>query len=269
MEARNIATAALDAELLLAHALGIERFKLFTTSPIITLNTRDKFDDYIRRREQLEPIAQILGEKEFWGLDFKVNSSVLIPRPETELIIELSCKCLPDKEAHISILDLGTGSGCIAISLLKEFKQATAIAVDISSLALALAKENAERHQVSSRLELLQGSWFDGLPARTFDLIVSNPPYIGVDETLAAEVVNYEPHIALFAENNGLAAYAQIAAGLGNFMHSNSLAIFEVGAKQADDVTNIFSANNIEVVEIAKDLAGHKRALVCKKISPR
>ena len=268
LRARNIASATLDAELLLAHALGIERFKLFTTSPILTQVTRDKFDEYITRREQFEPVAQILETKEFWGLDFKVSNAVLIPRPETELIIELSCKYFPKKEGNLSILDLGTGSGCIVISLLKEFKRAKASAVDISPKALELATENAERHQVASRLELLQGSWFTPLPAQAFDLIVSNPPYIGADEPLDAEVVNYEPHIALFAEDNGLAAYGQIAARLGDFMHSGSFVILEVGAQQADTVAKILEDNNIEVVEIARDLAGHKRALVCKAINP-
>lgn len=266
LKAKGIATSALDAEILLAHALGIERLKLFTTTPMMTQDVSAKFDELLKRREQFAPIAQILGTKEFWGLDFKVTHDVLIPRPETELIIELSTEYFPNNADNISILDLGTGSGCIVISLLTEYKHATATAVDISPEALKLARENAERHDTDSRLELFQGNWFAALPARTFDLIVANPPYIGYEEALAPEVFDYDPHMALFAGNNGLAAYSQIAASLGNFMHKNSYAIFEMGANQADDVANILRAHNIRVIKTAKDLAGHTRALVCIKV---
>lgn len=212
----------------------------------------------MQQRKQKKPLAYIIGKKEFWGLDFLVNQDVLIPRPETEMLIELSQQYFSASKPF-NILDLGTGSGCISISLLHEFKNARSIAIDISAPALEVARQNATLHSVQGRLEFLQGSWFEPLePGAAFDLIVSNPPYIGFNEPLMDDVKRYEPHTALYASNEGLEAYNLIAKDLKRFMHKNSLGLFEIGYTQGERVTRIFTSLGLNV-EIKKDYGGLDR----------
>jgi release factor glutamine methyltransferase len=260
-------TPTLDAELLLSHVLQMERLELFLKNPKVTVEQGKIFYALIARRKKGEPIAYITGLKEFWGLDFKVTSDVLIPRPESELIIELTKKHFSRADQSLNILDLGTGSGCLAITLLSEYKKAQATIVDISPAALDVAKYNAQKHRVDNRLTAYCGSWFAPLPKESrFDLIVANPPYIGHDEEIIVEVKNYEPHLALYGQENGLQAYKAIAADLAHYMHDDSIAIFEIGYRQAAQISKIFTDQNFHIITIARDLAGKDRTIVVRKI---
>lgn len=247
-------TPALDADILLANALGKSREYLIGHSE--ELVDENILSQFLQRRLSGEPIAYIIGVKEFWGIDFKVTKDTLIPRPETELIIEKSLELFP-KNAEIEILDLGTGAGCILISLLSEFANAKGIGVDISSKAIDIAKNNAK-----ARAEFTQSNWFEKIGEKKFDLIVSNPPYISRAETLIKSVEKYEPHSALFAENNGYECYETIAKDLKKHLKKNSRAIFEFGQGQAPEISKIFSSHGFKVNEICKDLAGIERCII-------
>ncbi len=247
-------TPVLDAEVLLVHALGKSREYLIGHSE--ELVDENILSQILQRRLDGEPIAYIIGVKEFWGMDFKVTKDTLIPRPETELIIEKSLELFP-KDSNMEILDLGTGTGCILISLLSEFANAKGIGVDISSKAIELATQNAK-----GRVEFIQCNWFEKIGEKKFDLIVSNPPYISRAETLIKSVEQYEPHSALFAEDNGYECYETIAKDLKKHLKKNGRAIFEFGHGQASTISKIFSSNGFIINEICKDLAGIQRCII-------
>lgn len=245
-------TARLDAELLLAHALGVPRVNLlFNASKEVN---EKKYFELVQRRARGEPIAYILGYKDFWKDSFKVTPATLIPRPETELIIETALRYNPK-----SILDLGTGTGCIALSLLREFQDSKVTCVDISAEALEVAKSNAMNLGLANRCEFLESSWFENLENKKFDLIVSNPPYISATDELGIGVKEFEPHSALFAENNGLEAYQRIAEGALKHLNEEGVIIVEIGKGQESAVQKIFS--NYELLSIEKDLGGINRVL--------
>ncbi len=247
-------TPILDAEVLLVHALGKSREYLIGHSE--ELADENILSKILQRRLDGEPIAYIIGVKEFWGMDFKVTKDTLIPRPETELIIEKCLELFP-KNADIEILDLGTGTGCILISLLSAFPNSKGIGVDISSKAIEVAKQNAR-----GRAEFILSNWFEKTGARTFDLIVSNPPYISRSETLIKSVEQYEPHSALFAEDGGYECYEMIAKDLRKHLKKNGRAIFEFGQGQSAIISKIFSSHGFIVNEICKDLAGIERCII-------
>ena len=251
-------TPTLDAEVLLAHALGKSREYLIGHADEMV--EQDIMNDVLQRRLTGEPIAYIIGTKEFWGMDFKVTKDTLIPRPETELIIEKSLELFP-KDSEIDILDLGTGTGCILIALLSEFQSAKGLGVDLSHAALEVAKQNAR-----NRAEFIQSNWFNNIGERKFDLIVSNPPYISRTETLIKSVEKFEPHSALFAENDGYECYETIAKDLKKYLKPNGKAIFEFGQGQAAIISKIFSAQGFFINEICKDLAGIERCIITSTI---
>lgn len=255
----------LDAEVLLAYVLGCERVDLIIKDFELTEAQKDQFLKLIKERKEHKPIAYIIGLKEFWGLDFKVTQDVLIPRPETELIVENVCNIFYDKQQHLKILDLGTGSGCLAIALLKEYKNSQCYAVDLSKEALKIAEENALNHNVYDRLKTFCGSWFAPLPdGIKFDIVVSNPPYIDPNEKLSLkkEVYNFEPSQALFGENNGLLAYEEIAQGVKSFIRNNSVVFLEIGYNQGELVKKIMHNNGFNNVSIKRDLAGLDRLII-------
>lgn len=245
-------TARLDAEVLMAHVAGVSRTDLlFNTSKQID---EEKFFELVQRRVNGEPIAYILGCKDFWKDTFKVTSATLIPRPETELIIETALRYTPQ-----SILDLGTGTGCIALSLLREFHNAKATCVDVSPNALEVARSNAVALGLTDRSEFIESNWFEKLENRKFDLVVSNPPYISVNDELGKGVKEFEPHSALFAENNGLEAYEKIASSAFKHLNENGVIIIEIGKGQEMAVEKIFA--NYKLLSIEKDLSGINRVL--------
>ena len=203
-------------------------------------------------------MAQILGEREFWGRAFRVTPDVLDPRPETETLVEAALGGPPAGR----LLDLGTGSGCLLVTLLAEWPEATGVGVDVSPAALAVARENAERHGVEERATFHRGDWCAGLEGR-FDLIVSNPPYIADDELaqLAPEVREHEPRLALAGGPDGLDAYRRLAPELPRLLSPGGRVLLEVGAGQAAAVVTILDEAGLAVGGIRCDLGGHGRVV--------
>jgi release factor glutamine methyltransferase len=222
------------------------------------------FDAFIARREKREPVAYILGRKEFWSLEFEVTPAVLIPRPDSETIVETALKELKQTPPR-RILDLGTGSGCLLISLLMEFPDAAGVGLDISPDALAVAERNAARLGVAGRAAFVRGD-FGELPDDRFDLVVANPPYIAdaAMATLDLDVRGHEPHLALRGGPMGLDAIERIARSLFDALTPDGLALIEIGRDQGSSGTKTLRNEGLDVLRIAKDLAGNDRVLVAQ-----
>lgn len=223
-------------------------------------------ESYAARRLKGEPVVRILGEREFWGLSFKLHPATLVPRPETELLVERGLEELAaiDKPA---LLDLGTGTGCIPIALLSQYSDLTATAVDLAPEALETARHNAARHGVGERFVTLRGSWFDPLePGQRFHLITSNPPYIESGEIagLMPEVREHDPRLALDGGPDGLSAYRAIASEAGLFLEPGGALLLEIGATQAAAVSDILVGAGFGAVEVVQDLAGLDRMIVSR-----
>lgn len=257
----QIDSAALDARILLCSVTG-KSHEYILSRPREELSALEcnNFLQLVARRVNLEPIAYITGYKEFYGRQFKVNSSVLIPRADTEVLISA---ILSLKLQNSKILELGTGSGCIAITLLLETLDSHVVATDISKEALLVANKNAAIYNIGDRLKLVSSNWFNNIKQGQFDIIVSNPPYIAKYEKnlVARETILYEPYLALFAENNGLDAYEYIAKQAKNFLAKDGWIILEIGFNQYEAVTQIFTWQNYTIAETYKDLAGYRRVI--------
>ncbi|MDX1948870.1 MAG: peptide chain release factor N(5)-glutamine methyltransferase [Rickettsiales bacterium] len=267
LRSAGINTPLLDARVLLQNVLNIRYEELLiSASRILTEEERKKFENLLLRRLRREPVAKIIEEKEFWGAKFKTNFDTLDPRPETETIIEAILKNYKDKNRKLKILDLGTGSGCIIISLLREFHNATGLGVDVSLSALQVARENAENLQVSERLDFVQSNWFDSVNDK-FDIIVSNPPYIKNDSInhLQAEVSLFEPKLALEGGEDGLDAYRKIIAQVENHLGIHGRCFFEIGKWQEEQVAEIIQQNGFTINEAWEDLAGIPRVISFSK----
>jgi len=255
-------TPSLDAELLLAHALGTSRARL-RSHPEETLDAAQlkQYAALIERRATGEPLAYVIGRKDFWSLRLVVNPAVLVPRPETELLVERALALRP--ESFGSIADLGTGSGAIALALASERPQWQIVATDISEDALATARANAAALDLAgqkSRLEFLQGSWFEPLVGRLFDLIVSNPPYIAQDDpALTDPVLKHEPRIALTPGVDAMACLRAIIRSAPQYLERDGWLLLEHGADQAAEVAGELVARGFHHVRSHRDLAGHER----------
>jgi release factor glutamine methyltransferase len=252
----------LEARLLLAHALGISREDLLRGRdlPVAT----DAYDALIARRAAHEPLALILGRREFWSLDFAVSSATLIPRPESETLIEAALAAFPDRCAVRSVLDLGTGTGCLLLAALSEFPATFGLGVDRVPDAAALAARNAAALGLAGRAAFLAGDWAAALAGR-FDLILSNPPYIATEDLagLMPEVAAHEPISALDGGADGNDAYRRIIADLPRLLAERGVAIIELGAGQAGPVCALAQAAGLRT-ELRADLAGIPRALVLR-----
>lgn len=251
---------ARDARRLLAHVLGVAAGRLTLVLPDpISEEEVERFDALIARRAAREPVSHLTGIRSFYGRDFQVSPAVLDPRPETETLIEQALAT-----DFSSVLDLGTGSGCILLTLLAERPGAQGIGTDLSPDALAVAQANADRLNVSARASWAEGSWYAALPYdRRFDLIVSNPPYIALTEMpgLAPELA-FEPRMALTDEADGLTAYRAIAAGALAHLHPQGRLIVEIGPTQGTAVADLFRAAGLENVAVHPDLDGRDRVVV-------
>ena len=224
----------------------------------------DKFEETIARRARHEPVAYILGRREFWSLEFDVSPAVLIPRPDSETLVEAALAELKHEPPQ-RILDLGTGSGCLIVSLLTEWPHATGLAIDVSTAALDVAKRNAARHAVADRLAFVENDWAANIVER-FDLVISNPPYIS-DEAFAsldADVRDFEPETALKAGPKGLSAIDRIARDLPTILKPSGRVFIEIGFDQGAGAVAILTKNGLETVRIVKDLADHDRVVVAK-----
>lgn len=252
----DVPDARRDADSLLR--IAIRRDKAFVIAhPEYTMrqDELERFREFVERRASREPLQYIAGVTEFYGLDFEVTPDVLIPRPETELIVEKGIEFLKSLNDPI-FCEIGVGSGCIAVSILANVKNAKAIAGDVSKKALTVAARNAEKHRVADRLELKTSNIFDTIPKIEFDLIVSNPPYVPKKdvETLQAEVGLFEPHIALSDGSDGLSIIRNIVKRSPERLRSGGLLLMEIGFDQAKAVENMFGTDEWQSVKIEEDL---------------
>ena len=269
LQKTSVATYKLDAKILLSHILNLTN----SENLILKLNEKISLDDYLKyihlieRRLKFEPVAYIIGNKDFWKQKYTINNNVLIPRPETELIIELLLKKLKGKiNSELHILDLGTGSGCIILSLLSELKFSTGIGIDISEKALNVAKLNAKKFDLIKRVNFKISDWFDNLEnTDKFDIIISNPPYIPIDEwkNLDPNVLNFEPKGALTDNRDGLENYRIIANNAKKFLKKDGLIVLEMGFDQSNQIKEIFCAKGCGI-EIFKDLQSIDRIVIIK-----
>jgi len=273
LSAAGIANARLDAEVLLAHIIKKDRVWLIThRDEVLDDEQQRAFAEVIRRRTGREPLQHIMGSQEFWGLEFMVTPDVLIPRPETEHIIEAALAIVQDRNSPVRIIDLCTGSGCIAVSLAKELAAARIIATDASEKALAVARENSRRHGVAERIRFLQGDLFGPLEELDLrgqvDILVSNPPYVlaGNLSTLQPEVRDYEPQMALIAGPEGTEIAIRIIRTAPEYLKQNGALIMEMGMGQSEALMRAVAATSAYAgPDILKDLAGINRVIVARK----
>ncbi|BDU59944.1 hypothetical protein FLA4_03540 [Candidatus Rickettsia kotlanii] len=289
----GISSPQLEARILLQHAINkpIE-YLLINLDKQLNEAEIEAFEKLLERRLKHEPIVYITGVKEFYSREFIVNKHVLIPRSDTEVLVDVVFQCHsrgsgnPEKKQPnprfrgedisencndkcLNILELGTGSGCIAISLLCELPNANVIATDISLDAIEIIKSNAAKYEVTDRIQIIHSNWFENIETQKFDFIVSNPPYIAHSEKseMAIETINYEPSIALFAEKDGLQAYFRIAENAKQFLKPNGKIILEIGFKQEEAVTQIFLDHGYNIESVYKDLQGHSRVILFSPIN--
>jgi len=264
LHAAGIDTARLDARLLLGDVLQVETSDLVAHPERALAPTEtERFRGLVERRCRHQPVSQLLARREFWGLTFRVTADTLIPRPETEVVVEQALAGIPDRMQSLRILDLGTGTGCLLLTLLHELPKATGLAIDRSPGALAVARANAEALGVADRAEFHLGNWTEGL-TESFDLVVSNPPYISTSdmERLVPEVARHEPHLALHGGQDGLDCYRAIAQGLAGRLRPNGRLLLEIGSDQGDSVPAVFTAAGFTCTAKHNDLAGLPRCLV-------
>ncbi|MGB3146160.1 MAG: peptide chain release factor N(5)-glutamine methyltransferase [Paracoccaceae bacterium] len=260
--ASGVESAPGDARRLMAHALAIGADRLTLVLPDrMGPEALARFDQLIAARQERQPVSQIIGQRAFFGRDFQVTPDVLDPRPETELLVSLALE-----GGFHRLLDLGTGTGCLILTLLAERPAAKGLAVDLSAKALGVARTNAAALGLSARAEFRQSDWWDAVDG-TFDLIISNPPYIAAAEMglLAPEVLRWEPHLALSPGGDGLDAYRTIAAGAGAHLTEGGRIILEIGPSQAAAVSAIFREKGFGRVDLHRDLDGRDRALLVQK----
>lgn len=272
LTAHDTEGADASAELLLEFVLKLERGRIFA-HPEFMLPEKEAryYADLLKRRAAGEPVAYLTGAKGFWNYSFAVSSATLIPRPETELLVENALELFRNKNTNLNIMDLGTGSGAIILTLLKELPQANGLAVDISAKALAVARNNAELLGVSSRVHFLQSDWFENLPVPSepeYDLIVSNPPYIKSNDilTLQREVRLFEPELALNGGADGLEHYRAIIEKAYLYLKPQGWLGFETGEQQHKALGSMLkAANHYHNLRSLKDYAGQERILWVQK----
>jgi release factor glutamine methyltransferase len=268
-EENGIASARLDAEVLLAHTLQQSRIYLYThyDQPLQDAEAA-QFGAYVRRRRAQEPVAYIVGKREFYGRDFAVSPAVLIPRPETEHVVEQAlafCKEQP-QETPWRIADVGTGSGIVAITLAMELPESQVVGLDVSEAALAQARINSATHGLSESLQLLHSDLLEAVAAQTFDLVVSNPPYIKTSEVLSETVQRYEPAQALFAGSTGMQLINRLCQQAGAALRPGGRLIFEMGSTQELEARVCLEAlQSFENITMVCDLAGLPRIMLATK----
>jgi release factor glutamine methyltransferase len=268
LDAAGVASASFAAELLLMHTAGCDRARLYAhPENLLSPQQAAQFFVLIERRAAGEPTQHLTGKQEFWGLEFEVTPAVLIPRPETEHVIEVALARLGEarRNASIRVADIGAGSGCIAVALAKELPAAKIFATDISDTALEVAQRNAARHAVADCISFVECNLLDGVAEHAkFDLIVSNPPYLGTRDrdSLSKEVYDHEPHAALFAGEDGLELYPALIAQAAARLAPGGLLVLEIGIGQFEAVSDLLdAARGWTRVSAMQDLAGIIRVI--------
>jgi release factor glutamine methyltransferase len=267
LEAAGIAAdaAAIDAEVLARHVLGWDRAQLLSHyRDAAPAAFSERYQPLVDRRSRREPVAMITGTREFWSRDFAVTPNTLVPRPDTELIVEEALRILPDRAS--TVIDIGTGSGCLAVTLAAERPQDLVVATDISHEALLVARANARRHQVDGRLQFVRTDLASGLRIQA-DLIVSNPPYVPYRDagSLPIDVSDYEPAMALFGGRDGLAIIERLLLTLTPRLAPHAAFIVEFGDGQEDDVAAAAEREGWQVVRMRRDLQGIARTAVLER----
>jgi len=258
---------AIDARLLLEVAADVTRTDIITDPyRVLTEAQMATLDDFLNRRARREPVSHIIGRKGFWKILLQVNKNVLTPRPETEVIVDEVLKAFPEAMSF-NMLDLGVGSGTILLAVLAERPAAKGLGIDVSEEALAVARENAANLDLAGRVALLRGDWTNGLGDDSFDLVVSNPPYIAthVIETLEPEVRDHEPRLALDGGPDGLDAYRFLAGEILRVLKPGAMFAVEIGYDQSEAVEGLFKAAGAQNVRTVKDLSVHDRVVTGTK----
>jgi release factor glutamine methyltransferase len=262
LKEKKISSFILDSEILLSKTLNKTRENLLTNlDQKISKKNLSVFKKYLQRRSNNEPMAYILEEKEFWSKKFYINKSTLIPRPETELLVDKILKIY--KEKKISILDIGTGSGCIIISLLSSLKNSNGIGVDISKNAILTAKKNALKFKLTERVKFLNKS-LNNIFSKKFDLIVSNPPYIDSKDmkNLSDDIKRFEPRIALDGGNDGLDLIKKVIYKSKDILKTKGMLALEIGNEQIKKVSKILIDNNFKIKQVIKDYKANVRCVL-------
>jgi release factor glutamine methyltransferase len=273
LEKAGIEDAYREAELIVSHALGIDRATLYRDRQPVHEDVEAKIDEIVRRRITREPLQYILGFVDFVGLKIKVGHGVLIPRPETELLAEEAMKAISNKNAKVNILDLCTGSGCLALALARAFPDAIVYGIDSEEIAINYAEENAKTNAIEN-VRLLKGSLFEPIEKHIastkdrpfFDLIVSNPPYIRRDDLkkLQPEIRDWEPLPALDGGEDGLDFYREIVPGARGYLRKQGVLLLELGIHQADAVKQMAEDAGFQDTSVRKDYAGIERILIAR-----
>ncbi|WP_189369277.1 peptide chain release factor N(5)-glutamine methyltransferase [Tateyamaria omphalii] len=261
LRAAGVPDPARDARVLLAHAAQVDAARVTLIAPEdIAPDIADRYDHLIALRAVRVPVSHLIGEREFYGRRFKVSADVLDPRPETETVVEAALT-----EDFERVLDLGTGSGCLLVTLLAERVKAHGVGVDLSEAACLQASANVALHDLASRAQIKQGDWFDPVEGR-FDLIVANPPYLSAFEMeeVSPELRDHEPRMALTDEGDGLSAYRAIADESGSYLTANGRVLCEIGWQQGDDVRAIFERGGWGTVDVLPDLDGRDRVILAR-----
>lgn len=266
-EERGLPGARLDAECLLAHALGCERLALYLEfDKPVEAGERARFRELVRRRgEERVPVAQLTGRKEFWSLPLAVTPDVLVPRPETECLVEAALAEVPGREAELAILELGTGSGAVAVALASELPKARITATDLCPDALAVARDNGERLGLGDRVRWLEGDLFAPVAGERFDLVVSNPPYVAEGAGGLAPELAHEPARALFAGADGLACLARIAEQAPAHLDPAGALALELDPGQVPALGERLAAAGLGDFRSRRDLAGRPRVVVARR----
>ncbi|MBL8714050.1 MAG: peptide chain release factor N(5)-glutamine methyltransferase [Alphaproteobacteria bacterium] len=265
LESLGIENPETDIRLLVQHALQISHTKFVSSLNRVLTDAEVKtLDGMIARRAAREPVSRIIGTRGFWKSEFKLSPQTLDPRPDSETLIEAALKYSDVPPA--TILDLGTGTGCLLLSLLQEYPKATGLGIDISEEAAATARENAVALNLAERASFLAVDWNDWQASAPFDLVISNPPYIAPDEMagLEPEVTKYDPVTALVGGDDGLECYRSIAALLPRALKKGGLVVLEIGHLQAEAVKSILALSDIAVIQTLTDLGGSDRAVVAR-----
>lgn len=265
---KGIINSLLETKLLIKDILNVSEEKLISSTEVFLSDAQFKiYQSFLERRKQFEPIAYILNKREFWKDSFYINNSTLIPRQDSEIIIETVLKLLPDKDKKLKFADLGTGSGCLIISLLKEYKHSKGVGIDISKEAIKVAERNKNILYDKGRLRLELAD-FSSFETSEFDVIVCNPPYVNknVLNKLQKDIVSYEPHQAIFADEEGFTYYKKVIQNLNKNYKCCQKVFFEIGLGQAKAVSKLLKNNDFIIISIENDIAGIPRCIAAERI---
>ena len=265
----NIQTAKIDSEIILAEILKINRINLVTRQSLVLNNSQESlFDLLIKRRKKNEPVAYIINKKDFWNETYFVDKRVLIPRPETEILIDMVIKEIKNKSKILQIIDIGCGSGCLLISCLQEFKKSSGLGLDISAGALEVAKINIDTYKLNTRAKLFKKSIFSFSTQKKFDLILSNPPYLSLAEynSLNIGVKKFEPKKALKGGHDGILFYKRIIAFASSSLKKNGLLALELGDHQFVKIKEILTGKSFGIISKYQLINGETRCVLASKI---